>query len=104
PRPRKTQVAARDRRYDGPRAADRAHHPRPRQRQRPHDEEAVGEAASGREMEGAQLYARGRADSHRRQAVCEEPWRARTRAALPQRVTETLERGRELVKAAKGLR
>jgi hypothetical protein len=34
----------------------------------------------------------------------EEPWRARTRAALPKRITETLERGRELVKAAKGLR
>ena len=33
----------------------------------------------------------------------EEPWRERTRANLPQRITETLERGAELVKAAKGL-
>jgi hypothetical protein len=34
----------------------------------------------------------------------EEPWRARTRAALPKRIGEVLERGRELVKAAKGQR
>jgi hypothetical protein len=34
----------------------------------------------------------------------EEPWRERTRASLPERITETLEHGRELVKAAKGLR
>jgi hypothetical protein len=34
----------------------------------------------------------------------EEPWRERTRMSLPKRITETLERGRELVKAAKGLR
>jgi lambda repressor-like predicted transcriptional regulator len=34
----------------------------------------------------------------------EEPWRGRTRAALPKRINEALERGRELVKAAKGLR
>jgi hypothetical protein len=34
----------------------------------------------------------------------EEPWRERTRARLPKRISETLEHGRELVKAAKGLR
>jgi hypothetical protein len=34
----------------------------------------------------------------------EEPWRERTRRSLPKRITETLERGRELVKAAKGLK
>ena len=34
----------------------------------------------------------------------EEPWRSRTHASLPKRITETLERGAELVKAAKGLR
>src|SRR5262249_38691905 len=34
----------------------------------------------------------------------EEPWRERTRTALPKRINETLERGAELVKAAKGLR
>jgi hypothetical protein len=34
----------------------------------------------------------------------EEPWRVRTRASLPKRINETLERGAELVKAAKGLR
>jgi hypothetical protein len=34
----------------------------------------------------------------------EEPWRTRTRASLPKRITETLERGAEVVKAAKGLR
>lgn len=34
----------------------------------------------------------------------EEPWRERTRRSLPKRITETLERGAELVKAAKGLR
>jgi len=34
----------------------------------------------------------------------EEPWRARTRTALPKRINETLERGAELVKTAKGLR
>jgi hypothetical protein len=34
----------------------------------------------------------------------EEPWRARTRASLPKRISETLERGADLVKAAKGLR
>jgi hypothetical protein len=34
----------------------------------------------------------------------EEPWRVRTRAGLPKRINETLERGRELVQAAKGLR
>jgi len=34
----------------------------------------------------------------------EEPWRERTRTALPTRITETLERGRKLVKAAKGLK
>jgi lambda repressor-like predicted transcriptional regulator len=34
----------------------------------------------------------------------EEPWRLRTRASIPKRIGETLERGRELVKAAKGLR
>jgi len=33
----------------------------------------------------------------------EEPWRARSRANLPKRIGETLERGRDLVKAAKGL-
>jgi hypothetical protein len=33
-----------------------------------------------------------------------EPWRERTRANLPKRIGETLERGAELVKAAKGLR
>jgi len=33
-----------------------------------------------------------------------EPWRQRTRASIPKRITETLERGRELVKAAKGRR
>lgn len=34
----------------------------------------------------------------------EEPWRERTRVSLPKRITETLERGRELVKEAKGLK
>jgi hypothetical protein len=34
----------------------------------------------------------------------EEPWRVRTRASLPKRIDETLERGAELVKTAKGLR
>jgi hypothetical protein len=34
----------------------------------------------------------------------EEPWRTRTRASLPKRITETLARGAEVVKAAKGLR
>jgi len=34
----------------------------------------------------------------------EEPWRSRARAALPKRIAETLERGRELVKEAKGQR
>jgi len=32
----------------------------------------------------------------------EEPWRVRARASLPKRIGETLERGHELVKAAKG--
>jgi hypothetical protein len=32
----------------------------------------------------------------------EERWRERTRTSLPDRITETLERGAELVKAAKG--
>jgi len=32
----------------------------------------------------------------------EEPWRTRTREGLPKRITETLARGAELVKAAKG--
>jgi hypothetical protein len=32
----------------------------------------------------------------------EEPWRKRTREGLPRRITEVLERGAELVKAAKG--
>jgi hypothetical protein len=34
----------------------------------------------------------------------EEPWRKRTRANLSKRINETLERGAELVQAAKGLR
>jgi hypothetical protein len=34
----------------------------------------------------------------------EEPWRARTRAALPKRITATLAQSRELVQAAKGLK
>jgi hypothetical protein len=33
----------------------------------------------------------------------EEQWRVRTRAALPKRITETVEQGRDVVKAAKGL-
>ena len=32
----------------------------------------------------------------------EERWRERTRTSLPDQITETLERGHELVKAAKG--
>src|SRR5262245_34614889 len=38
------------------------------------------------------------------EAKREEPWRERTRRNLPKRITETLDRGHELVKAAKGLR
>src|SRR5262249_7777608 len=34
----------------------------------------------------------------------EEPWRARTRAALPKRITEVLAQARALVQAAKGLK
>jgi hypothetical protein len=34
----------------------------------------------------------------------EEPWRARTRAALPKRITEVLMQSRALVQAAKGLK
>jgi hypothetical protein len=34
----------------------------------------------------------------------EEPWRERTRAGLPKRINETLERGAKLMQAAKGLR
>jgi hypothetical protein len=34
----------------------------------------------------------------------EEPWRVRTRAALPKRIAATPTQARELVKAAKGLK